>query len=69
MHGLLVQNKVRQQTHLQGRPRPLQGGDNMVDLSVDLCGMHMENPVVPASGTFGFGKEFKDFYDINMLGV
>ena len=28
----------------------------------------MENPVVPASGTFGFGKEFKDFYDINMLG-
>lgn len=40
----------------------------MVDLSVDLCGMHMENPVVPASGTFGFGKEFKDFYDINMLG-
>lgn len=40
----------------------------MVDLSVDLCGMHMENPIVPASGTFGFGKEFKDFYDINMLG-
>ncbi len=40
----------------------------MVDLPVDLCGMHMENPVVPASGTFGFGKEFKDFYDINMLG-
>lgn len=40
----------------------------MVDLSVDLCGMYMENPVVPASGTFGFGKEFKDFYDINMLG-
>lgn len=40
----------------------------MVDLSVDFCGMHMDNPVVPASGTFGFGKEFKDFYDINMLG-
>ena len=30
--------------------------------------MEMENPVVPASGTFGFGKEFKDFYDINILG-
>lgn len=40
----------------------------MVDLSVDFCGMHMDNPVVPASGTFGFGKEFKDFYDINILG-
>lgn len=40
----------------------------MVDLSVNLAGMQMDNPVVPASGTFGFGKEFKDFYDINILG-
>lgn len=40
----------------------------MVNLSVNLAGMEMDNPVVPASGTFGFGKEFKDFYDINMLG-
>ena len=40
----------------------------MVDLSVNLAGKIMDNPVVPASGTFGFGKEFKDFYDINMLG-
>ena len=30
--------------------------------------MQMDNPVVPASGTFGFGREFKDFYDINILG-
>ncbi|MCH5314391.1 MAG: dihydroorotate dehydrogenase [Eubacterium sp.] len=40
----------------------------MVDLSVNLAGLHMDNPVVPASGTFGYGKEFKDYYDINMLG-
>lgn len=40
----------------------------MVDLSVNLCGMEMDNPVVPASGTFGYGSEFKDFYDINILG-
>ena len=40
----------------------------MVDLSVNLAGMKMDNPVVPASGTFGFGKEFKDYYDINILG-
>lgn len=40
----------------------------MVDLSVEFCSMKMDNPVVPASGTFGFGKEFKDFYDINTLG-
>ncbi len=38
------------------------------DLSVTLCGMEMENPIVPASGTFGYGDEFKDFYDINILG-
>lgn len=40
----------------------------MVDLSVNLAGMKMDNPIVPASGTFGFGNEFKDFYDINILG-
>lgn len=40
----------------------------MVDLSVNLAGLKLDNPVVPASGTFGFGKEFKDYYDINILG-
>lgn len=40
----------------------------MVDLSVDFCDLKMDNPIVPASGTFGFGNEFKDFYDINILG-
>ncbi len=39
-----------------------------VDLSVTLCGMELDNPIVPASGTFGYGEDFKDFYDINMLG-
>ncbi len=38
------------------------------DLSVTLCGLELDNPIVPASGTFGYGDEFKDFYDINMLG-
>lgn len=40
----------------------------MVDLSVDLSGVKLDNPVIPASGTFGFGYEFTDFYDINILG-
>ena len=40
----------------------------MVDLTVNLAGLEMDNPVVPSSGTFGFGKEFKDIYDINILG-
>ncbi len=40
----------------------------MVDLSVTLCGVKMDNPIVPASGTFGFGAEYAEFYDINILG-
>lgn len=40
----------------------------MVDMSVNLCGLELSNPVIPASGTFGFGEEFKDFYDLNILG-
>lgn len=35
---------------------------------VTLSGLHLDNPVIPASGTFGFGKEFTDYYDINILG-
>lgn len=38
-------------------------------LSVDLCGIELDNPVIPASGTFGFGYEFAEIYDINILGT
>lgn len=38
------------------------------NLSVDLCGVPLDNPVIPASGTFGFGYEFAEIYDINILG-
>ena len=41
----------------------------MGKLSVNLCGIEMDNPIIPASGTFGFGKEFAELYDINMLGT
>lgn len=40
----------------------------MVNLSTNLCGIELDNPIIPASGTFGFGYEFCDFYDINILG-
>ena len=40
----------------------------MVDTKVSLSGLILDNPVIPASGTFGFGQEYKDFYDVNMLG-
>ena len=38
------------------------------DLSVDLCGVHLANPVIPASGTFGFGLELAGSMDLNVLG-
>ena len=38
-------------------------------LSVDLCGIELDNPVIPASGTFGYGYEFAELYDINCLGT
>lgn len=38
-------------------------------LSVNLCGIRLENPVIPASGTFGYGYEFAEIYDINCLGT
>lgn len=40
----------------------------MVSTKVNLCGIELSNPVIPASGTFGYGKEFSQAYDINMLG-
>lgn len=41
--------------------------DNM-NTKVNLCGIEMDNPIIPASGTFGFGYEFAELYDINCLG-
>ncbi len=38
-------------------------------LKVDLCGIELDNPVIPASGTFGYGYEFASIYDINCLGT
>ena len=40
----------------------------MVNTKVDLCGIQLDNPVMAASGTFGYGYEFAELYDINMLG-
>lgn len=41
----------------------------MGKLSVNLCGIELDNPVIPASGTFGYGYEFAELYDINLLGT
>ena len=40
----------------------------MVNTKINLCGVTLDNPVIPASGTFGFGYEYADIYDINVLG-
>ncbi|MDE6862499.1 MAG: dihydroorotate dehydrogenase, partial [Alistipes sp.] len=42
---------------------------NRHDTSVELCGVKLDNPVIPASGTFGFGREFAEFYDLDLLGA
>ena len=41
----------------------------MVNTSVKLCGIELANPIIPASGTFGYGREFAKIYDINCLGA
>ncbi len=41
----------------------------MGEMKVNLCGIELDNPIIPASGTFGYGYEFAEFYDINMLGT
>ena len=41
----------------------------MVNTKVSLCGIELDNPIIPASGTYGFGKEFAELYDINILGT
>ncbi len=41
----------------------------MGKMSVELCGITLDNPVIPASGTFGYGWEFAELYDINILGT
>lgn len=38
-------------------------------MKIDLCGIELDNPIIPASGTFGYGYEFAALYDINMLGT
>lgn len=40
----------------------------MAEMKVTLCGIELDNPVIPASGTFGYGREFAELYDINILG-
>ena len=41
----------------------------MVDTKVNLSGLMLDNPVIPASGTFGYGYEYAELYDINILGT
>ena len=41
----------------------------MGKMNVDLCGITLDNPIIPASGTFGYGYEFAELYDINILGT
>ena len=71
VHGLHGQGQGRLQANLQGRPGAGARGGHLVsskDLRVTLSGVTLDNPVIPASGTYGFGQEFTPYYDINILG-
>ncbi|MBM6829247.1 dihydroorotate dehydrogenase [Anaerotignum lactatifermentans] len=63
-----LRDKIRHETDLQRRPRTGKGGDQVVNTKVTLSGLTLDNPVIPASGTFGYGYEFAELYDINILG-
>ena len=39
-----------------------------MDLSVNIAGLKLKNPIIAASGTFGFGREFSEFFDLNLMG-
>ena len=53
---------------MQGRAGFSEGGTALGRLNTILCGVPIDNPVIPASGTFGYGYEFAELYDINCLG-
>ena len=40
----------------------------MANMKIELPGLSLKNPVIPASGTFGYGEEFTRFFDLNVLG-
>ena len=40
----------------------------MVNLAVNLAGVELKNPIIPASGTFGYGREYAELYGLNVLG-
>lgn len=66
---MYLSDQIWQQANLPGGPRAGEGGNSMVKTAVTLSGVLLDNPVIPASGTFGFGYEFAQWYDINCLGA
>ena len=53
---------------VQTAPNPTKLESAQPDLSVDICGVHFKNPVIAASGTFGYGSEYSSLIDVNALG-
>ena len=67
--GCSVMTKNGSRRGVQGGACVWKGGTGVVNTRVNLCGIELENPVIPASGTFGYGYEFAELYDINCLGT
>ena len=69
VHGLHDRHGERPQARLPRGSCIPKGGTQMVTTNITLCGLPLDNPVIPASGTFGYGYEFAELYDINCLGT
>ena len=68
LHGLLLRDQIRQQADLQRWSGAGKGGNPMVNLKVKLCGIALDNPVIPAGGTFGYGSEYASFCGYQLFG-
>ncbi|NTU43625.1 MAG: hypothetical protein HGA78_11380, partial [Nitrospirales bacterium] len=69
MSRLRGKNTVRIQKGLQRRPCVQLRGGALVSLSVRIGSLELKNPVMTASGTFGYGEEYSEFFDLNLLGA
>ncbi|MBI2561679.1 MAG: hypothetical protein HYW08_04625, partial [candidate division NC10 bacterium] len=60
---------MSQEPRAAGSPTPNPQSPTPVDLSVNVAGIRMKNPVMTASGTFGYAQEFEQYMDLNRLGA
>lgn len=66
--GPIFDSEIIEFDLLKGAPRTRRVAVSSVDLGVKICGVKFKNPVIAASGTFGFGQNYREFFNVNLLG-